>query len=293
MRRTAVLLGLVLVLLASGACLAVGADGEPPTSAEQPKSPWALEIALPIWLPGNYGTIRIRDRVSRADVSTSDLIDLMTSGHAMGAAGYFDLRYDRVFAFVDALGAYADESVSTVLPIERFPRRESHLAIDANVKMKQTIADFGIGYRLGEWAIPNRKRPFSLDVFVGARYYWFLTRLRASASVRTRRRDFARSVDVTHTFDWADPLVGVRWQLPLLDCISADFRGDIGGFEAGSDIAWNLVGGFRYWVDFTLLSSHPYLGLGYRALGFERSESSSNGMDLQFRGPYASAGFAW
>lgn len=292
MRTSSRGLALGAVLLASAVCLAAAPDDGSASSSETRK-PWALEIAMPLWIPGNYGTLKVHDRTSKIDVSPGDMIDLLTSGHAFAGAGYFDFRYDRVFAYVDAVGGYADESVSESVPIKRFPRL-GRLSIDANAKLKQVLSDFGVGYRLGAWTLGNRKRPFTLDVFGGARYYWFLTRVRASASIpKLSRLGVHRAADVSQSFDWADPLIGVRWEVPVLDCVSATFRGDIGGFGAGSDLSWNLVGGFRYWVPYSPLDSHPYIGVGYRALSFDRSDGSDGELDLEFRGPYGSMGFVF
>lgn len=284
----AALTAMVVLLAAAGASWsAESADETPPKE----QSKWAFEFALPIWLPGNFGTLKVHDRVSEVHTDVGDVVDLLTSGHAFAGEGYFDLRYDRFFTFADVLGGYVDEGVSEHVPIKRFPRLGS-VAIQANAKLKQVMGDFAVGYRLGSWTLPNRKRPFTLDLYAGARYYWFLARVRGSASLGLRRRTLYRATDVSHDFEWADPLVGVRWELPLLDCVSADFRADVGGFSAGSDLAWNVVGGLRYWTSMEIFSARPWIGIGYRALGFDRSEGD-NEVDLQFRGPYASAGFTF
>lgn len=263
------------------------------TSLAEDAKRWEVEVALPVWIPGNYGTITVDDRVSHVHTTPGDVVDLLTSGNAFAGEGYFEFRYDRLFTFADAFGGYVDESVSTTVPTTQFPRLGG-LDIDAKLKLKQVLAEFGVGYRVGQWSLPSRRRPLTLGVYVGARYYWFETRLRASASVAAtlprQTVQVHRAVDVTETFDWADPLVGLRWDVPLLDCLTADFRGDIGGFEAGSELSWELVAGLRYWVGWQPMSLRPWLGAGYRALGFERDSGSHSDLDLQYRGPYAAAG---
>ena len=252
--------------------------------------PWEFEFGTPIWIPGNYGTLTVRDHVAHVDVSPNDTWNLLTSGNAFAGEGYFGLRYDRVFAFVDALGGYVDESVSEQVPIKAYPQL-GKLSIDAKAKLKDVLVDVGVGYRLGEWTLPERRRPLTLDLYVGARYYGFLTRLRASLGVT--KAGIRQAADVSNTVDWTDPLVGVRWQVPLLDCVSANFRGDIGGFNAGSELSWNIVGDVRYWIGASILSTHPYVALGYRALGFTRSSDPHNELDMQFRGPFGTAGFVF
>lgn len=291
--RMHVVLAAFMAIATSGLCVAAepGEDASRPASEE--RKAWEFEIQTPVWVPGNYGTLKVKGRTAHIDVSPGDVIDLLTSGNAFAGEGYFEFRYDRFFTYADALGGYVDEAVSANVPTKRFPRLGA-LDIDAKLKLKQVLADFGVGYRLGQWTLPNRRRPITLGVYAGARYYWFETRLRASASITARlpRRaaELHRAADVTQTFDWADPLIGLRWEVPVLDSVSLDFRGDIGGFGAGSDLSWNLIGGFRYWVPIRPFSTRPSIGAGYRALAFDRSVGSTGELDLQFRGPYLSLG---
>jgi hypothetical protein len=44
--------------------------------------------------------------------------------------------------------------------------------------------------------------------------------------------------NVSRVFDFADPMIGVRWGVPLLDRLSLDFRGDLGGLPTGSKLTW-------------------------------------------------------
>ena len=46
------------------------------------------------------------------------------------------------------------------------------------------------------------------------------------------------AASASNSWAWADPLIGVRWEVPVLDRLSLDFRGDIGGFGASSDLVW-------------------------------------------------------
>ena len=88
-------------------------------------------------------------------------------------------------------------------------------------------------------------------------------------------------------------MIGVRWEVPLLDSLSLDFRGDIGGFGASSELIWGLVGDVRYWLTWRPWSLEPWIGAGYRALAFDRSPSADANLDMQFRGPYLSLGFVY
>ena len=97
----------------------------------------------------------------------------------------------------------------------------------------------------------------------------FYTKLSASAAVAG---ELGRNATVSDTFEWADPIIGVRWEVPVLDRVSAEFRGDVGGFGASSDLIWGLVAGVRY---------------------FDRSFDSGGGISMQFRGPYSGLGLLY
>lgn len=286
----AALAGMLLSVAIPGAAVAdpLADDGGAASGDERR---WELDVLPYVWIPGNFGTITARGHTSHVDVTVKDALDLATGGDAFTAAGYFELRYDRWFAYVDGFGGYADERVTETAPSRQFPRLT--LGIDAKLKIKPVLMDFGFGYRLGEWALPNRRRPVTLGLSVGTRYYWFYQRLRASATVSGPRSGIARAADVTKTFDWADPLIGLRWEVPVLDCASLEMRSDIGGFGAGSDLSWNIAGGVRWWPDVTILSSHPFVAAGYRAVGIDRGSHADDGVDLQFRGPYGGIGAAF
>src|SRR5262245_11475290 len=284
-RLWTVLLAHALLALASRNVFAEETSGE--------KKRWELEVLPYVWIPGNFGTLEAGGRTAHANVSVKDSLDLATAGNAFTSSAYFELRWDRLFTYLDGFGGYVDEHVRETRAFPRIPRLGT-VGVDAKLKMKPVLMDFGVGYRLGEWSLPNRKRPLTLGLFAGARYYWFYSRTRAAASVAITlpRRSAAihRAIDVSKTFDWADPFVGVKWEVPLLDCLSLEFRGDIGGFEAGSDVAWNLVSGLRYWPSTTIFSAHPWVGAGYRAVGFNYTAGSDSEVDLQFRGPYGGLG---
>ena len=271
-------LGIALVLLAIRTTGWAAGDEPPPSKLEVDVLPYA-------WVTGVYGSATIEGNTTKIDVSPSEVLKVLFHGNAFAASGYLSLNYDRFFFFADAVGGYGEVRVN-----ETIPTQLCNLTIRAKDKSKFVIADFGIGYRLGQWTLPERKRPLSLGVYIGTRYMWLLSELDATAGVV---KGAQRSANVEEDFAWADPLIGIRWSAPLLDWVSLDFRGDIGGFGASSDLVWGLVGTFRVWIPWTPIESvHPYLGLGYRAVAFDRSNTASN-IDLQFRGPILGLGFAF
>ncbi len=66
------------------------------------------------------------------------------------------------------------------------------------------------------------------------------------------------------------------------------FRGDIGGFGVGSELAWNLVGGLGIDLPWRPFSSRTSLLLVYKSLSFDYETGSGAGFrrfNLEFRGP--------
>jgi hypothetical protein len=272
----------LVVLVAVGAASAGAAEDET-TPAEAP-SKWRLDVLPYAWATGTYGSLNVDGHRVEVDVTPSDVLKILFHGNAFAAAGYFELAYDRFSIFSDTIGGYAEVRVN-----EEIPTQLCTLSVRAKDKVKFVIGDVGFGYRLGQWSLPGRRRPFTLGVYTGARYMYLSSKLNAAAGVVG---GVQKSANVSETIAWADPLIGVRWSLPLFDWASLDFRGDIGGFGASSDLVWGLVGMTRISLPWKPFSTKPYLAAGYRVVAFDRSKTDDS-VDLQFRGPLLGAGFTF
>jgi hypothetical protein len=273
-RPWAIAVGIALLVVATSGLV----------SAEE-KPHWEFEFVPYGWVAGNYGSVTVKGRTANFAVTPSDLYQIMEDGHAFGGAGYLSVRYDRWSVFADAFGGYAREGVT-----EKIPTQLCTLSVSADAKIYFAMSDFAVGYQLGRWSLPHRRRPFTLGVYAGTRYEYFNAKLGVSGGVigntpggRGRSKSWG----------WADPMIGVRWEVPVLDRFSLDFRGDVGGFGASSQFIWGLVGGVRYWFPWSPWSIQPWLGLGYRVTSFNRDFGSSGSIDLVFRGPTASLGFVF
>jgi opacity protein-like surface antigen len=111
-----------------------------------------------------------------------------------------------------------------------------------------------------------------LDVYGGGRY--FNTTL--GFGIATDNRGLSREVNV----DWADPIVGVRGGWDFGNHWSVAGFADVGGFDASSDLSWELYGGANY--DFT---DHWQGTLGYRYLSVLYQASDLAKLDLDIQGP--------
>jgi len=270
-------LGVTLVVLAA-ATASLAADAE--------SSKWQFDVFPYGWLVGNFGTVTVKGNTVHSNVTPSDVYGLLEDGKAFASAGYFGASYDRFSVFVDSMGGYLSESVDEQIPTPLC----CSISVRARARIKLAITDVGFGYQVGQWSLPARKRPITLGLYTGTRFMWFTTTLNANVGVAG---GVQRAANVSDTFSWADPLIGVRWSVPLLDPVSLDFRGDIGGFHASSDLIWGITSTVKVWLPWHPLSLEPYASMGYRAINFDRSPSSKGNINLDLRGPLAGAGFAF
>ena len=258
--------------------------GRPACAGETP-SPWRFEVEPYAWISGTYGTIDVQGHTAHLDVTPYDLLDALFDGNALAAAGYFSVGYERWTLFTDVMGGGAKVTVD-----EDIPTDFCTLTVSAKDDMRFVVADFALAYRLGQWALPDRQRPFELGVYAGARYVHLGNDLSGGVAVVGGKR---YGGDASDTINWADPIIGVRWSLPVMDTLSLTFRGDIGGFGASSNIDWGLVSDVRYWLSWRPWSTQPYLAAGYRIVGFDRSPTTGVEVDMQLRGPTMGMGFVF
>ncbi len=269
-----VILRVLVAVLVLGSSAVTRAEDEAP-------SPWKFEIVPYAWLPGTFGTVEVLGRTARVDSTVYDTVKLLFDGDMLGGAIYLGASYDRWSLFVDGFGGFAKADADGSVCCTTF---------SAKVKMYEAIVDVGLGYQLGAWTLPERRRPLTLGVYAGTRIMYLSSRIQADVD---RPGVVARSLDASRSWTWADPMIGVRWEVPVHDRISLDFRGDIGGFGASSKLIWGLVGGARWWLDWSPFGSTTWLGLGYRAVSFDHDFAGSNQANLELRGPYAALGFAF
>lgn len=258
---------LVLTTLAGGA----RAAGD-----ELERSPWGVEGALYLWLPETQGSISTRDRTADVDIDFGKLFDLLGNGDLWALGGHLEGRYRRFSFFLDAFGGTARPT--SEVHFDRVVSRSG----TADVTLNYTFFEFGPAYRMLDWPLDGPGRPITVDALTGGRLMYFYQ----SITLRGTASRFDRYANATST--WVDPFVGGRFIVPLVGDLDCVFRGDIGGFGAGSQLAWNLIGGFRYFLPWEPMGASTSLVAVYKALSFDyESGSGSKAIDaeLDFRGP--------
>ncbi|HEY6921513.1 MAG TPA: hypothetical protein VI390_07930, partial [Methyloceanibacter sp.] len=113
---------------------------------------------------------------------------------------------------------------------------------------------------------------------------------------RTVQVDVTKAVSFASANDleWVDPFVGFRVRHAIGPSKELNLEGDVGGFGAGSDFSWQVVG--TYGFDTSLCGTPFHAVLGYRALAVDFSENGKfgkNGLDFVQLGPIMGATFRW
>jgi hypothetical protein len=284
LRRTAGLLIAANALAASPAA----AHAEEAAQAA-PASPWHVMVAPYAWAFGLEGEVGVGDRAADLDASFLDILDRSDSLGAL--QGHVELQYGRFGAFLD--GAYADITASLDASASR---RFLQADLDADIEQEVLLAEAGLFYRVLEehplWtpAAESHGGRLTFDVLTGVRY----TRLdlEVDAELAVNQRQFEAEFEGVR--DWFDPFVGGRINLGLTDSIDLSLRADVGGFEVGSDLAWNAQGllGYR----FTMLGATATAWGGYRALGEDYDDDPDEGRffwDMILHGPIIGLTMRW
>ena len=188
---------------------------------------WEVRIGLPGWLAGLSGDTGVKGVEAASDVTFEQLLKHLTH---VPIALSINARYRRWEFWVD--GQYIEVGTSATLP--------GLLFTDADVHVKNALAEGFVGYRLINCDNAN------LSLFAGARWTYLqgdlsifdngdarLVRLRELLGIR-KRLDFSDSID------WVDPVIGIRGRVKIWKATKLFAEGDVGGFDANADSAFEL-----------------------------------------------------
>ncbi len=123
-------------------------------------------------------------------------------------------------------------------------------------------------------------QPFqSLDAGGGFRAWGFSSRL-------TLNGGLLPTANLSRTAGWADPLLAARYHRDFSDGFGLTVYGDLGGFDVGAHVDWQLIGTLDY-----ALKPWATLRLGYRSLNFNYQSSQDVGFNVHMKGPILAATF--
>jgi hypothetical protein len=217
--------------LAAAACLAIVGPAGAQTSATQGR--WRVAVSPYLLVPNMSGTTGIGDLTTQVDAAPDDIFSRLQFGAMLlleAHNGTWGVALD---------GIYMDlEQSGTAGPLS------------ATVGMQQGAIELTGFRRLTGWA----------ELLVGGRWNILATEI-ATEGVQAR----ARSVDE----DWIDPFIGARLRAPNTGKWNLEFRGDIGGFGVGSDLAWQVYpkAGYRFSNLFELQAAYRVIGMDYTGGG--------------------------
>lgn len=201
---------------------------------------WQHEFAPYVFFAGMDGKTAIGNVSADVDVSFGDIWDNLK----FGAMGAYLGRKDRFFVQLD--GIYMDLSADKTGP---------NGLVFGDVEMTQTMIEADAGFALTE----------RIDLFAGLRY----NKLDGDVSITGPLND---KHSASEKEDWYDPVLGARYMHPFNEKWSAALRGDIGGFNFGSDFAWQVVASVRWQAAerVGVIAAYRYLDVDYET-GFGAS----------------------
>jgi hypothetical protein len=199
-----------LLLVASFIVFAMIADSVAATESGKDNS-WKFTFTPYLWASGLSGVSSVGPKDAAIDLSFGDVL----SNLEMTAMG----------DFIVVKGRWAFQ---TNLAWVKMATDESTDSVRLHIEPTLSVVEFNGRYMVSRnWA-----------VLAGIRYF------DVGIDVDVRGDNFSTSVSSDE--NWVDPIVGAAWNYPLNEKWTFLGRGDIGGFGAGSDFAWNLQGFIRY-----------------------------------------------
>jgi opacity protein-like surface antigen len=222
-----------------------------PAAAQQAGSGWTGQATVYGWLPAVNGAQEGPDGSPIIDLNKNDVLSRLD----MAFMGVAEIRKDRFGLLLDVV--YADLS-------------NDGEWLQGRVQTSSALT-LGMYTLAAAYRVHEADRSFA-DLYAGARF--FDTDL--SFGIATDR--FGREADVS--LDWADPIVGVRGAMPLSERWSVSGFADVGGFDAGSDLSWELYGGLNY------AFTDDWAGVvGYRYMSILYEASDRAQLDIDIQGP--------
>ena len=234
----------------AAAGLLIAAVGGPALAQE---NGWSFALSPYLWTPGISSSVATNVGTLDADASIDDVISALDFA-VMGALEARNGRWGLIGDLV-----YSDLTENNDTPF-------GVLFSQARVDTDLTMATVYAGYRVHE---DDR---VAVDVLAGARAIW----LDVDVGLRPGAlpgRNFGLSDD------WVDPLVGLRGRVDLTDRWFATALADVGGFDAGSDLTWQVLATLGY-----QFNARWSVQGGWRKLSIEK-EMEGRDVELDFGGP--------
>lgn len=233
----------------------------PAARAEEPGLNFAVSPYL--WIAGISGKVttpfqRVPEKSVEADFG--DTLSNLSGFAFMGAA---EMRYGRFGLLGDIMTLAVESDINT-------PR--DRLFSDGKGRVTTTTGTVLGLFRLVE------DGTHALDIGAGVRPWSLTTKLTLNEGLLPART-------LKPTLSWTDPVLALRYSVRFSGSWGASFYGDVGGFGAGSDLTWQLLGT----VDYNLTNSIT-MRLGYRHMQVEHRKLGTD-IDIGLSGPIIASTF--
>jgi hypothetical protein len=219
------------------------ASGPPQEDTTGADSAWHFAWNGYFWLAGVHGTAAgVRGNSLSFRASPGDLL----SNSRFGIMGALEARRNRLVTSIDVLWIRLEDDKALPLPGFVLP------PTSANMKATEFLLTPKIGFRL-----INEER-IKIDALAGFRFWYLGENLKFNPS--TLGLNFSGSQD------FVDPVVGGRIQVPLSPKIVVNILGDVGGWDTGSHLEYQVAGvlGYKIKPKWTLQAGYRYLYVDYR-----------------------------
>jgi len=287
------------LFVAAGPVLAADLT-EPPALA----SKWDFSFTPYGWMININGDVTARGHTADINENFFQIVD--KSDSLLAWMSYFEARRGKLGLFTDVVWmdlGFPGKFQAQRSPLARFPQVVVSVKGKAQLDYQQTIIQSGVAYEVARWE--GAPGSFTAVDVLGSARYWnqdvdLSLRLTGTLEADFRRLGlkFKRSrrvaVASSNDLEWVDPVVGARVRHQIAPGKNLRLEGDIGGFGAGSDFSWQVVGVYNFQ---TALFGVPFIAdLGYRALAVDYSERGrfgKNGLDAVQHGPVMGVTFNW
>lgn len=236
--RLAVVAAALLALVPAGP-RAEAADPAPaPVAAAEKKSPITFELTPYLWLGNLEGTVGTGMNSADIDYGFDEVLDDLDFGAMVsleareGPWGFlFDAMYLRLSDDADTGNPTYDE---------------------AEVSVDELVLGGALAYRVADDGAVRA------DMLAGVRYWEIDTEVELES-------DVSPDLEVDDSEYWLDPVVGGRLGFDLGSNFFVVAYGDVGGFDVGSDLTWQVIGtiGYRFSEAFSASVGYRYLDVDY------------------------------
>jgi hypothetical protein len=221
---------------------------------------WQFTLSPYVWIAGIDGRLSTPfPREPQVDVSAS-FGDLLSNLNGVPVMGMAEVRYGRFGLLGDLLSIPLEQDVTT------------RGALSRGGEARVTTTGAGLVGMVRVLELPSG----SLDLGGGIRPWWISTRMSLDAGL-------ARARSAKRSADWVDPVISARGHLRLAERFGLTVYADIGGFGAGSDLTWQVMGTLDWRA-----AEWLWLHAGWRHLALDFDERRLS-LDISLSGPLLGA----